>query len=67
MSTGFRWMIGGTLVIVGLFFFVAWAASLHSGPFFRPEEPSHWLANVLILLLCLGGTLILTKGWPLRK
>ena len=67
MSAGFRWMIGGALLMAGLFLFVAWAASLHSGPFFRPEELLHWLAYAFILLLCAAGALVLTKGWPFRK
>jgi hypothetical protein len=65
MTSFFRWMIGAVLMLSGLFLFLAWGASLHAGPVFQADEPSHWLVWTLILCSCGGSLLVITKGWPL--
>ncbi len=67
MTPFFRWSIGLALLLCGLFLFVAWGASLHAGPLFRPDEPQHWVAYAFIVALCAAGLLILSKGRPFRR
>ena len=66
MTVFFRWMIGAVLMLSGVLLFLTWGASLHAGPLFRPAEPTHWFVWTLILCLCGGSVLVITKGWPLR-
>lgn len=63
----FRWMVGLTMLLIGAWMLVLLGASTHTNYAADFTKPENWLFWALTSGFCIGGALVLGRGWPIRR